>query len=146
MAGSKRTDKLVLNLSLFERARKERKIVWRRAAKALREFKTVVSLNALDGKTEPFKMVEHMNEKLCRGICTVLFKGFKITISRKLIDSGILIESFTFGCPHKASRRDKFDIYLYTLTGIIHLFIRFGDILGILWLDRHLAVPAKHTV
>ena len=88
MAGSERTDQLVFNLSLFERAIKEKKIVGCRAIKALRELKTVISLNALNGKAEPFKVFKHMNEKLRRGIGAVLFKGFKITIPRKFIDSG----------------------------------------------------------
>ena len=42
MVGRERTDQLVFNLSLFERALKERKIVGRRADKAFRELKTVV--------------------------------------------------------------------------------------------------------
>ena len=115
MAWSERTNQLVGNLSLFERALKERKIAGCRSAKAFSELKTVVSLNALYGNAEPFEVVEHMDEKLRRGIGTVFFKSFKITVARKLIDSGILIESSACGCPHKASRRDKFDIYLYTL-------------------------------
>ena len=76
------------DLSLFERALKERKIVRCRTAEAFGELKTVVGLNAFDGKAEPFKVFKHMNEKLRRGIGAVLFKGFKITIPRKFIDSG----------------------------------------------------------
>jgi len=79
MAWSERTNQLVGNLSLFERALKERKIAGCRAAKAFRKLKTVVSLNALYGNTEPFEVVERMDEKLRRGIGTVLFKGFKIS-------------------------------------------------------------------
>ncbi len=64
----------MLNLSLFERALKERKIVRRRAAESLGELKPVVGLNALDGKAEPLKVLEHMNEKLRGGIGAVLQK------------------------------------------------------------------------
>ena len=52
MARSERTNQLVGNLSLFERALKERKIVVCRSAKAFSELKTVVSLNALYGNAE----------------------------------------------------------------------------------------------
>ena len=58
----------------------------------------------------------------------------------------ILIELFACSRLHEASCRNKLGVYLHTLTGIIHLFIRFRDVLWILRLDRHLAVPAKHAV
>ena len=69
------------DLSHFERALKERKIVGCRAAEAFGELKTVVGLNALDGKAEPLKVLEHMNEKLRGGIGAVLLKSFKIPIA-----------------------------------------------------------------
>ena len=81
MTRGKRSDQLMLNLSLFERALKERKIVRRRAAESLGELKPVVGLNALDGKAEPLKVLEHMNEKLRGGIGAVLLKSFKIPIA-----------------------------------------------------------------
>ena len=81
MARSERTNQLVGNISLFERALKERKIVGRRTAEAFGELKTVVGLNALDGKAELLKVIEHMNQKLCRGVGTVLLKSFKVTVS-----------------------------------------------------------------
>ena len=79
MTRCERSDQLMRDFSLFERALKERKIAGCRAAKAFRKLKTVVSLNALYGNTEPFEVVERMDEKLRRGIGTVLFKGFKIS-------------------------------------------------------------------
>ena len=69
------------DLSLFERALKERKIVRCRTAEAFGELKTVVGLNAFDGKAEPLKVIEHMNQKLRRGVGTVLLKSFKIPIA-----------------------------------------------------------------
>ena len=81
MAWGERSDQLMLNLSLFERALKERKIVRRRAAEAFGELKPIVGLNALDGKAEALKVLEHMNEKLRGGIGAVLLKSFKIPIA-----------------------------------------------------------------
>ena len=101
-----RSDQLMRDLSLFERALKERKIVGRRSAEAFRELKPVVGLDAFYWKSEPFKVIEHMNEKLRGGICAVLFKGFKVTVSWKLIDGGILIELFACVFPHEAGSRN----------------------------------------
>ena len=72
---------LMRDLSHFERALKERKIVGCRAAEAFGELKTVVGLNALDGKAELLKVIEHMNQKLRRGVGTFLRKSFKATVS-----------------------------------------------------------------
>ena len=58
------TNQFVCNLSLFERALKERKIIRRGAAEALGKFKSVVGLNAIHGKAELFKVVKHMNQEL----------------------------------------------------------------------------------
>lgn len=68
------------NLSLFERALKERKIAGRGAAEALGKLKSFVGLYAFHGKAEPFEVIEHMDQELRRGISAVFFKSFKITI------------------------------------------------------------------
>ena len=81
MTRCERSDQLMHDLSLFERALKERKIVRCRTAEAFGEFKTVVGLNAFDGNAEFLKVIEHMNQKLRRGVGTVLFKSFKVTVS-----------------------------------------------------------------
>ena len=81
MACGERSDQLMHDLSLFERALKERKIVGRRTAEAFGELKPVVGLDTFDGKAEPFKVIEHMNEKLRGGVGTVLLKSFKIPIA-----------------------------------------------------------------
>ena len=81
MAWGERSDQLMLNLSLFERALKERKIVRRRAAETFGELKPVVGLDTFDGKAETLKVIEHMNEKLRGGIGAVLLKSFKIPIA-----------------------------------------------------------------
>ena len=81
MARGERSYQLMCNLSLFESALKERKIVGHRAAETFGKLKAVVGLNAFDGKAKLLKVIEHMNKKLRGGIGTVLFKGFKITVS-----------------------------------------------------------------
>ena len=55
------------NLSLFECAPKERKIVGCRTTEAFSELKPVIGLNALDGKSKLLKVIKHMNEKLRGG-------------------------------------------------------------------------------
>ena len=80
MAWSERTNQLVGNLSLFERALKERKIAGRGAAEAFGKLKSVVGLDAFHGKAELFEVIEHMDEELRRGIGAVFFKSFEITI------------------------------------------------------------------
>ena len=64
MARSEGTNQFVCNLSLFERALKERKIIRRGAAEALGKFKSVVGLNAIYGKAEFFEVIQHMDQEL----------------------------------------------------------------------------------
>ena len=80
MARGEWSDQLVGNLSLFERALKERKIAGRGAAEAFGKLKSVVGLDAFHGKAELFEVIEHMDEELRRGIGAVFFKSFEITI------------------------------------------------------------------
>ena len=61
----------------------------------------------------------------------MFLKGFHEAPARILVNGSILIELLSFGIVDKTDGRDKFDIDLNALTGIKHLFIRLGDILGI---------------
>ena len=63
-----------------------------------------------------------------------------------LIDEGVLVEILTGGIPGQASRRDKLDIDLTALSGIGHLLIGLGNILGIGQLHSHLTPFAQEPV
>ena len=45
-----------------------------------------------------------------------------------------------------ASFRNKLNVYLYSLTGIEHLLVRFWYVFGIGWFNRHLSLFAVYAV
>ena len=67
----------------------------------------------------------------------MLFKCLHKTPSGILINGSVLIKMILFGFIYKADRRDKFHVDLDALSGMVHLFIRFGDILGVRRMDCH---------
>lgn len=66
------------------------------------------------------------------GVGIMLFKGLYKAPAGRLINGRILEELFTNDLTvFQTGRRNKFHIHLDPLPGIIHLFVRLGDILGI---------------
>jgi len=112
--------------------------------KAVGKFGAIVRLDALNGAGEGFHKVFH---KQGGGIGAVLLKGFHKAPLGILIYGGILEELFAdHPAVDKAGRGDEFYIHLDTLSGMIHLFIGFGDILGVRGMDSHHALLFEETV
>ena len=112
--------------------------------KAVSKFGAVVCLDALNRAGEGFHKVFH---KQGGGIGVVLLKGFHKAPSGILINGGILEELFAdHPAVDKAGRGDEFDIDLDTLSGMVHLFIGFRDILGVRGMDSHDALFFKKAV
>ena len=112
--------------------------------KTVGKFGAVVRLDALNGARESFHKVFH---KQGGGIGAVPLKGFHKTPPGIPINGGILEERFP-GHPavDKAGGGDKFDIDLDTLSGMVHLLIRLGDILGVRGMGSHDALLFKEAV
>ncbi len=112
--------------------------------KTVGKFGAVVRLDALNGAGEGFHKVFH---KQGGGIGAVPLKGFHKTPPGIPINGGILEERFP-GHPavDKAGGGDKFDIDLDTLSGMVHLLIRLGDILGVRGMGSHDALLFKEAV
>ena len=108
------------------------------------KFGPIIGLDALNGAGKGFHKVIH---KEGGGIGAVFFKSFHIAPSGILINGSILEELLTDHVTvYKTGGRDKFHIYLKTLTGILHLFVRLGDILGIRRMDSHDALFFQEAV
>ena len=72
-----------------------------------------------------------MLQKEHGGVGAVLLKSLYKAPAGVFVNGSVLIELLTFGLVHKADGRDKFHVDLDALTGMVHLLIRLGDILGV---------------
>jgi len=62
------------------------------------------------------------------------------------VNSGILIKLLSRSISHQAGIRDIFNVNLNALARVLHLFVGFGDILGIWQFYCHLAASGKHSI
>lgn len=77
----------------------------------------------------------------------MFLKSLHKTPSGILVDSGILEEMLSAHLAvHKAGGRDEFHVYLNALSGMVHLLVRLGDILGIGRMDSHDALLFEKTI
>ena len=67
------------------------------------------------------------------GISAVFFKGFHEAPAGVFVNGGVLIELLSLCLVHQAYGRDKLDVDLDALTGMVHLLVRLGDVL---WVGR----------
>ncbi len=112
--------------------------------KAVGKFGAIVRLDALNGAREGFHKVFH---KQGGGIGAVFLKGFHKAPPGILIYGGILEELFAdHPAVDKAGGGDEFYIHLDTLSGMVHLFIGFGDIPGVRGMDSHHALLFEEAV
>lgn len=142
--GSEWADQLVADPKLCQPCLKHSGIV--RAAigtKALGKLLPIVRLDAFD--PERCSLDEVFKKTHCR-IRTMLIKGFYETPARELINGGELIEALSLGVTDQTGGRNELDIDLNALTGIIHLFIRFGDIFGIRRMVGHDPLPFEDAI
>lgn len=104
-------------------------------SKAVGKFRSIIGLDALDGERERFYQVLH---KLRGRIGVVFLKSFHKTPPGILVKGSVLEELLPNDLAvFETGGRDKFDIHLDTLTGILHLLIWLWNVFGIGWMDRH---------
>ncbi len=112
--------------------------------KAVGKFGAIVRLDALNGAREGFYKEIHKDGGR---VGAVFLKSLNKTPSGILINRGILEEMPPAHLAvDKAGRGDEFYIHLDTLSGMAHLFIGFGDILGVRGMDSHNALLFEETV
>lgn len=112
--------------------------------KAVGELTAIVCLDAFDPAGERFYQMLH---ELCGRIRIMFLKSFHKTPSGILINGSVLEELFPdHPAVFQAGGRNKFDIHLDTLPGIVHFLIKFGNILRVGRVDGHDALLAKETV
>ena len=107
------------------------------------KLKSVVCLDTLNGIRELFY---HMLDKLGGRIGALLLEGFQIPKAAVLINESILIILFSRRIPNQTYTWNIFHIYLNSLSGILHLLIRFRNIFGVWKLDRLTIDPAQELV
>lgn len=139
--GGVRTDELVSNAQFLQRLFKKGLASGIGGVQAVGEFGAVICLNAFNGER---KLLDHMAEENSRRVSAVLFKGLQIAKPAELIKKSVLIPLGSIFLPDYTGFWDELDVDLASLPGILHLFIRLGDIFGIWQLNRHLpSLPQK---
>ena len=87
-----------------------------------------------------------MQQELGGRIGAVLLKGFHITPTGIFVYSGILVELFPFGFIDQTAGGNELYVNLDSLSGIGHLFIRFGNVLRIWKLLSSDSLFLKETI
>lgn len=127
-----RTDKLVFYAVLFQgNLKKSRVLIIRRVRLPLNELRAVIGLDTLNLK---WKIFQHVVKKKCAAMGAVFFKYLHITEPRVFINGSILVQ--TQARISKTRTRDKLNIDLDPLAGVLHLFIRTIILLRIRQLNR----------
>ena len=110
-----------------------------------REESKLEELKRLDYMVQSSGMVE----SLSAGIGGALFFGLGMCLAMQVIGEGlilILIPLCSWFLSYDTHFRNKFHVNLNSLAGILHLFIRFRNILWIWQLCRQLVPFAKKTI
>ncbi len=128
MPGSEGADLFVPDPEFGQRLLKERQRLLLAVAHLVGKFKTIVCLDALNGIRE---FLHYMLQKLCGRVCALFFERFEITESAVFVNEGILIVFLPGSFSHKAGRWNIFHIDLASLSGIVHLFVRFWNVFGV---------------
>ncbi len=93
------------------------------------EFRAVIRLDALNEERE---LLNTVLDKQGRRLGAVFLEGFEVAETAELIKEGVLKVSAILGSlAYKAGGWDEFHINLDALTGILHLLVGFGDVLGV---------------
>lgn len=114
------------------------------SGKAIGKFSSIIGLDAFDRTREGFYQMFY---KLSGRIGAVLFECLHEMPSGRFVNDRVLEEMFSdhLGI-FQTGGRNKFYINLYPMFRIIHLFIRFKDVLGILGMYSHAPLFSEETV
>ena len=138
-----RPDQFVADAVTFQMHLKKSRSV-AACGKAVGELRTIVRLDTFDRAGEGFHKVL---KKHGGGIGALFFKSLHKAPSGILINGGILEEMFSDDpAVDKAGGGNNLHIDLEALSGVVHLLIRFGDILGVRRMERHDALFFEETV
>ena len=143
VAGRIRADEFVLDTEFGKSLLKECGTIGFGIVQPVGKLRTVVGLDTLNGIRE---FLNNMAKEDVGRIGAVFLKGLEIAEAGILIDEGVLVKLLTGGITDKASRRNKLNVDLAALSGIGHLFIWLGNILGIGQFHGHLPPFAQEPV
>lgn len=106
---------------------------------SLGKFSAIVGLDTENLKRSSF---DQMFQKDSGGIRAVLPKSFQIAPTGELVDCSVLVELLTFCISNDTDFWNKFHVNLYSLTGKVHLFVRFWDVFWVWLFFSHLTLTA----
>lgn len=96
--------------------------------KSVGELSAIVRLYAFN---QIGKALDNMAKEHCGRIGAVFLKSLKIAKAAVFVQKGILEPLCWLLLAHDAGLRNKLDVNLYSLAGILHLLIRLWDVFGI---------------
>lgn len=134
----------MLNSKLSQSFFKEGQLFRGRGAEPVGKFRTVACLDTLHDKGE---LSDTVPDESSGRKGTVFPKCLQIPETAVFFQEGVLVVStFSGSDTNQTTLWNIFDVDLYSLSGITHLLIGFGDILGIWQFHRHLAALSRKTV
>ena len=139
-----RTDQLMPDSQFHQGPFKNSQLFCGQGVEPVGKFRAIVCLNALNGIGE---FSDTVSDKLGGGIGTVLLKGLQIPETAVFVQKCVLVVStFVGGSTNQTAFWNVFDVDLDSLTGIAHLLIGLGDILGVWQFHRHLSALSQKAV
>lgn len=143
VAGCVWADELMADAQLGSGFLKQCRQIPLAVGEAVGELKAIVRLNALYSDAPAGIPLEQLFEEICRGISGLLRVGRQEAQTGEFINGGVLVQ--TELRVRNAPAGHHLHIYLYSLAGMIHLFIwfRFGSLL--LFFGREHAQFSHHT-
>lgn len=128
MTRRKRTDKLVAYSVFLLSTLEYYQCFFNGSGKTLGELTPIVGPDTFDWHGETLQQVF---QKLSGKIGAVLLESFHVTPAGIFIDRGILVKLFSLSFINQTTGGNELHVDLYSLSGIGHLLIRFGDIFEI---------------
>ena len=142
VSGGVGADNLMADAQLFQGHLKKCFSIRALRIESVCEFSAIISLDTFNGIGKAFHTVL---DELRGRIRAVFFKGFQIAKTAIFVNEGVLIiiPAVLLGLlgsnAYQAGTGDVFHIDLDFLSGIVCLFIRFGNVFGIWQLYSHLS-------
>lgn len=123
-------DELVLDTEFLQRHFKEGFLAGALGIEPVGKLRAIIRLDTFNGIRETFYTVLN---KLRRRIGIVFLKGFQVTETAVFINECVLaiFLSLIGSSAYQTGAGDVFDVDLNFLTGVISLFVWFGNVFGV---------------
>ena len=144
VSGSKRPDQFMFDPMLHQLDLKNGRLV--RTAIRGESFGKLLPIVRLYALNRDWESLDQMCREKGGVIGALLLKRLHKPPSGILINRSILIEMLAFGLIYKTDGRDKFNINLDTLSGILHLLIGLSNVFGVVWFNSQNTLLTEKAV